>query len=522
MISVLASCIVAALALNRARAIDANTRLQGAFDRLENQSGELTATTKRLEFALVAAEDANRAKSTFLANMSHELRTPLNAILGYAQLFKRDRNLSEWQAGAVGTIRQSGEHLLTLISDILDLSKIEAGRFELAPSDVDLPALLRGVADIVNVRANEKSLSFVQNISKDLPRFMRVDERRLRQVLLNLLGNAVKFTDSGCIDFRVEVVSRGTTKAVLRFEVRDTGVGIAEDNLEAIFRPFEQVCDPRLRSGGTGLGLSISRELLRLMGSEIQLASEPGTGSRFWFEISLPVIENQPVGWPTTETVIGYLGPRRSALIVDDTPENRAMLADTLRGVGFEIHEAANGLEGLERAYAVKPDLILIDVMMPVMDGLEAMRRIRQTPDLQSTPIIAVSASVAAADQDHSMVAGANAFLAKPIEHRELFHEIGQLLQLRWVNNPLQPEAPLGDDLGPLIVPPPAEIEILRDLALAGNMRNIKKRAEHLAALDVQYRPFADKLRELARGYDSQAIMRLVEQSADLKQEVSP
>jgi CheY-like chemotaxis protein len=215
--------------------------------------------------------------------------------------------------------------------------------------------------------------------------------------------------------------------------------------------------------------------------------------------------------------VSGYLGPRLSILIVDDTPENRAMLADTLRGMGFEIHEAGNGLEGLEQARTVRPDLILMDVMMPVMDGLEATRRIRQSPDLQSTPIISASASVAAEDQKRSLAAGANAFLTKPIEHRHLLHEIGRLLELSWVDAPMQPAASASDGVGLLVVPPQSEMNLLRDLARAGNMRNIKKRAEHLAALDGQYRPFADKLQKLARDYDSQGVMRLVEQYKEQK-----
>jgi signal transduction histidine kinase/FixJ family two-component response regulator len=499
----------------------ANDKLRSAFSQLEQQSGELTWTAKRLEAALVAAEAANRAKSLFLANMSHELRTPLNAILGYAQLFKRDQRLIGWQAEAVDTIQRSGEHLLTLISDILDLSKIEAGKLELSSGIVDLRGFVRDLGNITQVRTDAKGLSFVREISADLPHFVQADEKRLRQVLLNLLGNAAKFTDFGQVELRVSALSTSENQAKLRFEVKDSGIGIEAEKLEAIFKPFEQVCDPRHQSGGAGLGLSISRQLLRLMGSEIEVESVPGQGSRFWFDVSLPQASAQPAPLPPAINVTGYLGRRRNILIVDDTPENRAVLAVTLTGVGFEIHEAVNGLDGLERAVTTQPDLILLDIMMPVMDGLEMTRRIREIGDSRSIPIVAVSASVAAEDQSRSLAAGANAFLAKPIDHKQLFHLIGTLLQLDWVENPLQPAAPADGETDRLVAPPLAELDVLYDLARAGNMRNIRKQADRIASLDERYRPFADKLRQLARAFDSKGILRLVEDSLDQQQTVA-
>jgi len=372
----------------------ANERLRVAYDQVEQQSKELAMTAARLESACIAAEGANRAKSLFLANMSHELRTPLNAILGYTQLLKRRPSLTDWQSGAVVTIERSGEHLLMLISDILDLSKIEAGKLELSPGVVDLPALLRDVESLIQVRVDTKGVSFSHSNVADLPRFVQADERRLRQVLLNLLGNAVKFTDRGRVELRAVALSRNEEQVDLRVEVMDTGVGIAADKIDAIFKPFEQVCDPRRRAGGTGLGLSISQELLRLMGSRIEVESAPGEGSRFWFDLSLPRAAAEALPQPVLN-VTGYYGPRRSILIIDDTQENRQVLADGLGSLGFEVREAADGLEGMEHASQMLPDLILMDVMMPVMDGLEATRRIRAIEGLQSVSIIAVSASVA-------------------------------------------------------------------------------------------------------------------------------
>ncbi|WP_407166015.1 CHASE domain-containing protein [Bradyrhizobium sp. ORS 111] len=274
LVSLLFSVVVWSLLVNRARArelADANEQLSQAKD---------------------AAEAANRAKSLFLANMSHELRTPLNAVLGYAQLLKRDGSISKWQASAIDTVQRSGEHLLTLISDILDVSKIEAGKLDIVPEPVELSVFLDDVADIIRVRADEKGIRFAFEAPSDMPpHWVQADGKRLRQVLLNLLGNAIKFTDQGQVAFRATYVATSRNDVRIRFEVWDTGIGISGEKQGAIFKPFEQVCDLPHRSGGTGLGLSISRELLRLMGSEIECESTLGVGSRFWFEVSLPALD---------------------------------------------------------------------------------------------------------------------------------------------------------------------------------------------------------------------------------------
>ncbi|MBI3144949.1 MAG: response regulator, partial [Pseudogulbenkiania sp.] len=340
-----------------------------------------------------AAEAANQAKSTFLATMSHELRTPLNAILGYAQILKRDPSLNERQVGGLTTIQQSGEHLLTLISDLLDLAKIEAGKFELYLSEVDLAAFLEVIADIIRVRAEQKNLSFQCETPPDLPCTVLFDEKRLRQVLLNLLGNAVKFTDRGQVCLQVSHAADSEGRIRLHFAVQDTGVGMDQDQLETIFRPFEQVGEAQRRLGGTGLGLSISRQLVKLMNSDIHVSSQAGVGSRFCFELSVPLVPRDMEPTPAAQGVIGYRGPARTVLVVDDVQANRRVLAEMLELVGFTTAVAQNGREGILQAQALQPDLILMDIVMPVMGGIEATRRLRQRRELQHIPIIVVSAS---------------------------------------------------------------------------------------------------------------------------------
>jgi len=396
----------------------------------------VTARTAELTVAKERADVANRAKSAFLASMSHELRTPLNGVLGYAQILGRDKALSERQRKGVSVIQHCGEHLLTLINDILDLSRVEAGRLELYASAVELGPFLRVIGDAVRVKAEEKNLLFSFEADPDLPRAVQADERRLRQVLLNLLGNAVKFTGHGQVRLSVHCLGWQEQRVQLRFEVIDTGPGIAEDMQETIFLPFEQAGDLQMRTSGTGLGLAISRQLVRLMGDDVHVQSRLGEGSRFWLDLWVPLARTAADAPVQARTVVGYDGPRRRVLVVDDIAENRSLIVDLLRALGFDTHEACDGRDGVARAAALRPDLILMDNVMPVMGGQEATRRLRALPEIGRVPIIAVSASATLSDQHHSLSAGADAFVPKPVDIDILLQHIGKLLELSWIHQP--------------------------------------------------------------------------------------
>ena len=393
------------------------------LDITERRQAELERGARRV------AEAANRAKSEFLATMSHELRTPLNAVLGYAQILARDTTLTARQRDRLTVIHQSGEHLLTLINEVLDVARIEAGKLGLELSVVPLPTFLATIREIISIKAQEKGLDLIWNVAPDLPQAIYADERRLRQVLLNILANAVKFTDHGRV--RLSITVAGAAR--LHFRVQDTGIGMSAAELQRLFQPFEQVGEQRRRAGGTGLGLAISRSLVRLMGGDIQVESELGEGSTFWFELDLPPVSIEPHTIESVMGIIGYRGPRRTVLIADDVAENRALLVDLLQPLGFTVIEAANGRDAVAKASEVRPDLVVIDIVMPEMDGREATRLIRQLPDLSDVPVITVSARPSAGVDSAPTKPGADVFLIKPLHTEEVLRSIASLLGLEWV-----------------------------------------------------------------------------------------
>lgn len=488
-------------------------QVEARTEALRQQNEQLQRLNAEVQAARAEAESATHAKSQFLANMSHELRTPLNAILGYAQILDRDGNLSERQQRGITTIERSGSHLLALINDVLDLSRIEAAKFTLEPYPVLLSAFIDGIGDIIRVKAEEKLLRFVCILEPGLPAAVLCDEKRLRQVLLNLLGNAIKFTASGQVSLRVQPCPHDVgNEARLRFTVHDSGVGMTREELTRIFQPFEQAGDVARRASGTGLGLAISAQIVTLMGGHIDVQSLPGEGSRFWFELVLPLAAGTAASHDRP-VITGYDGARRSVLVIDDQDGNRAMLADLLEGLGFATWEAIDGESGLDTMRRELPELVITDIAMPGIDGLELIRRVRADPVLRQIPVIAVSASISLAGEAACLDAGANAFLPKPIDQPALLERIGALLGLRWLTGPAAAphdpnEAPTD---APLLAPPPADIEQLYALAMTGNMRSIHRFATELGARDPRYRPFAARLQALADGYQSRAILALAQ-----------
>jgi signal transduction histidine kinase len=431
----------------KAAVLDEDGTVLGMVGVSRNISERKAAEAAR-EVALSEARRLAHQRSQFLAHMSHELRTPLNAMMGFAQILQRDESLTERTAKAIRVIGESGQHLLRLINDILDLARIDAGKLELTPSEIHLAVFLQIVCDTIQVKAEDKGLRFVFEAATDLPETACVDEKRLRQVLLNLLSNAVKFTDGGQVALRVRRVAplegvKGDSPVRLHFEVADNGIGMSEKELARVFQPFEQVADVRRREGGAGLGLAISRQLLHLMGGEILVRSRPGEGSVFSFEIETLTVRAQVSVRSGPGEPIGYLGERRRILVTDDVPANRAVLVAMLGALDFHVIEAANGWDTLKEVVRARPDLILIDLAMPLMDGWETIRGLRRTPEGAEVPVIATSASTTAEVESSSRAAGANAFVGKPMQESTLLQVIATLLQLEWLY--AGPQEQLGD-----------------------------------------------------------------------------
>jgi CheY-like chemotaxis protein len=502
------------------------------------------------------------------------LRTPLNGILGYTQIFKRDKHLTSQQQNGIGVIHRCGEHLLALIEDILDLSKIEARRMDIVPKEFDFLDFMQGITAICSVRAGQKNIAFNCEYLSSLPTAISADEKKLRQILINLIGNAVKFTESGGVTFKVSAVDctglfhsqknhdvvgvvppcrpspiqegnhggiaptkneialvdcvrDGTRTEVLtknvkiRFQVEDTGIGIAADELPKIFAPFEQVGNTRRHTEGTGLGLAISHQLVEIMGGELKVESTLDRGSIFWFELELLAVDTPKKNKKYSEKFIkGFKGTNKKLLVADDKWENRSVLIHLLQPLGFEIIEAVDGQDCLNKALEFQPDCILIDLVMPVMDGFEAMRQIRKFPQLQNVVAIGTSASIMETEKQGSLAAGCNAFLPKPIRAEELLNCLQVHLELEWIYEDLQDgnaESEVSQNQSQIqeekiIPPPPDEIAVFLELAMMGDLGGIQKQAEKLAKIDVKYVSFASHLNQLAKNFEEEKILEFVEQ----------
>jgi signal transduction histidine kinase/purine-cytosine permease-like protein/DNA-binding NarL/FixJ family response regulator len=438
-------------------------------------------TDLALQRAKDAAEFANLAKSRFVTGMSHELRTPLNSILGYAQILQFDPAIPERRRDAIDVIQRSGNHLLSLIDGLLDIAKIESGKMHLDSGELVLCDLLDQISRMFAPLAAEKGLSFDFIKTGRMPQVVRTDHKRLRQILINLLGNAIKFTDTGAVTFRLHYV-----RDMALFSIEDTGIGISGADIERIFHPFERSISADLREDiGTGLGLTISSMLTHIMGGDLSVKSELGGGSTFTLKLRLMEVAAPQQPLKLAYPVAGYQGARRRILIVDDQASQRKILAGMLQPLGFDIAEADGGIACLIEMAARAPDLVLLDIAMPLMDGWAVSRAIRNQGNL-STPILIVSANVFDLTSDRTEFPCHDGFIVKPVSLLELLAKIKQLLDLSWSIDIASASVPALAMTEPMVqehntVPTPAALAVLLELGALGYIKGI---LENLAELE--------------------------------------
>lgn len=469
-------------------------------------------TDAELQLARQVADQANQAKSRYITGISHELRTPLNSILGYAQLLDNDPTIPDSRQQAIRVIRRSGEHLLSLIEGTLDIARIESGKLTFDIKPLRFPEYIKQIVSMFELQARNKDISFTYSVTGDLPKMVRADQKRLSQILINVIGNAVKFTQAGGVIFRLQYA-----REFAMIEVEDTGPGILPEEVDKIFEPFIRGSAADHGSvGGTGLGLTISKMLTQLMGGQITVKSIAGKGTTFGIKLFLPQIHlTEDIAAMLTSAPIGYVGRKRKILVVDNEQVDREMLIHILQPLGFEMAEAANGQEALVQHLAFKPDLILMDLAMPVMDGWEAsyiIRKVRQS----NLPIGIVSANAFDKGLENIAGIGPEDFILKPVNISELLDWIGSRLGIVWIAEPensIQHEAIASTgNVSAMVAPPQTYLDEFLSLIKIGYVRGVLKKIDEVEALDEKYEQFVNKMRTLAQQFQLAAMKKFVDE----------
>jgi signal transduction histidine kinase/DNA-binding response OmpR family regulator len=470
---------------------------------------------RQLQRSKEAADAANQAKSAFIANMSHELRSPLNAILGFAQIMTRSQTLPQEHQESVSIINRSGEHLLALINNVLDLSKIEAGRVTLNEKNFDLHRLLDDIHDMFQLKAADKGLQLLLEPAENLPRYLRADELKLRQILINLVNNALKFTSTGGICVRGQRIDDNK----IAFEIEDTGPGIPPEELDKLFQAFSQTSIGKQSQEGTGLGLSISQKFVEVMGGEMRVSSQVGQGTIFSFEINIEEVEAAEVADRQVKQrriiALEPGQPRYRILIVDDKPINRQLLVKLLSPLGFELQEANNGKEAVEIWKQWHPHLIWMDMRMPVMDGFEAIQTIKATTAGQATAIVALTASVLEEERAVVVSAGCDDFLRKPFREEQIFKVMEKLMGLRYLYEDLTPtekETPREADvlnLENMQALPPELLVRLRGAVVSASRRELAAAVE---AIRAENPSLAEAVQQCLYNFEYDKILNLISQ----------